>query len=500
MSRRVIVIGAGGAGLAGLHAMQQAGFEARAFEKNDELGGIWATTKYPSLTIHSRSFNYRFHDHPPIASREPHATREEVHAYLSAYARAKSIADKITYRTHVERITVRRSKATERCVVETTAGAHTCDVVVCATGFAQAGRHHVPELAGRATSRVKVVHSSELTPAMVEDIATNRRAVVVLGAGKSAHEILSLLRDANTTWVYTKSLWAFQYERLYGAPWNVPLYLYYLQLAALRRRRLGYGRVMRMLQAPLRWSGMLVNPLEDDSDVFRNRFAIMKREQLAFLKTVATRKASVAALTERGVALDTGEVLPADYLVCATGYDRRTNLPAVDIEDGGRSTTYTLAAQHGFYREMVDPAVPEVSLLAANPPYLQQLLGYSFGAQWLARFHAGTLARQPTSDEMRRAIADDAAEFAPWFSGEYLSGGLPYAHQRKEEVLPDLFEDMGLSSRLARKLVISAADEAKFGRVCDEIADLLNPESRSCVGGPDGRPAARARPPRNAAG
>jgi dimethylaniline monooxygenase (N-oxide forming) len=273
----VIVVGAGGAGLAGLHAMQEAGFDARAFDQNDELGGIWATTKYPSLTIHSRSFNYRFHDHPPIASRAPHATREEVHAYLSAYAQAKRIADKITYRTRVERITVRPSRSSERCIVETSAGAHACDVVVCATGFAQAGRAHMPELAGREASRVTVVHSSELTPAMVDDIAAHRRRVIVLGAGKSAHEILSLLRDASTTWVYAKSLWAFSYERLYGAPWNVPLYLYYLQLAALRRRRLGYGRVMRVLQAPLRWSGMLVNPLEQDSDVFRNRFAIMKR-------------------------------------------------------------------------------------------------------------------------------------------------------------------------------------------------------------------------------
>jgi len=452
--------------------MQEAGFTVRAVEQNDELGGVWATTKYPSLTIHSRSFNYRFHDYPPIASRGPRATREEIQTYLSAYAQAKSIADKITYRTRVERITVRPSQSSERCVVETSAGVHACDVVVCATGFASAGRPHVPDLAGRASSRVTVVHSSELTPAMVEDIAAHRRAVVVLGAGKSAHEILWLLRDANTTWVYTKSLWAFSYERLYGSPWNVPLYLYYLQLAALRRRR-GYGRVMRMLQAPLRWSGMLVNPLEHDSDVLRNRFAIIKREQLTYLRTVARRKASVTALAESGVVLDTGEVLEADYLVCATGYDRRQNLPALVIDENGRSTTHAIAAQHGFYREMIDPAVPEVSLLAANPPYLQQLLGYSLGAQWLARFHAGTLRRHPTVDEMRRAVAKDAAEFAPWCADDYLSGGLPYAHERKEEVLPVLFEDMGLSRRLARKLVISSASEDAFGRVCDEIARAL---------------------------
>ncbi len=451
--------------------MQDAGFEARSFEQNDELGGVWATTKYPSLTTHSRTFNYRFHDFPTISSAGPCATREEVHGYLKSYARANSIADKITYDTRVERITVRRAQG--ECLVETTAGSHTCDVVICATGYASAGRPHMPELANRASSKVTVVHSGELTPAMVDDITTHRRKVVVLGAGKSAHEILWLLRTASTKWIYTKSLWAFSYERLYGAPWNVPLYLYYLQLANLRRRRLDYGPLMRALQAPLRWSGLMINPIEQDSDVFRNRFAIMKRDQLAFLKTVERQQVAVTGLAERGVVLETGETLAADYLVCATGYDRRKNLPTVVIEEAGRSTPHVLAAQHGFYREMVDPAVPEVSLLAASPPYLQQLLGYSLGAQWLSRFHTGSLRKQPSLDEMRRGVGKIAEEFAPWATDEYLSGGLPYAHQRKEEVLPDLFEDIGLPSKLARKLVISSANEAAFGRVCDEITQAL---------------------------
>lgn len=460
------MVGAGGAGLSGLHAMQQAGFTVRGFEQNEDLGGVWQSTKYPSLTIHSRSFNYRFHDFPAIASKGPHATREEVHRYLGDYARAKGIADKITMNARVERIVVRRPGG---CVVETSSGSYTADVVICSTGYASAGRPHVPELRGRDTSRVTVVHSSDLVPAMVDDILANRRKVVVLGAGKSGHEILSLLRDVRPTWVYTKSLWAFSYERLYGTPWNIPLYLYYLQLAALRRRRLDYGPLMRALQAPLRWSGMLINPIEQDSDIFRNRFAIMKAEQLAYLKTVNRTQAGVARLLEHGVELDTGEVIDADYLVCATGYDRRKNLPAIELD----GKPHTLASQHGFFREMVDPTVPEVSLLAASPPYLQQLLGYSLGAQWLARFHTGTLRVKPTPESMRRGVAKIAAEFKPWAGDDYQSNGLPYAHERKEDLLPDLFADMGLSKLLAHKLVISSAREDAFNRVCGEITRAL---------------------------
>ncbi|HEX7704617.1 MAG TPA: hypothetical protein VF403_27945, partial [Kofleriaceae bacterium] len=247
----------------------------------------------------------------------------------------------------------------------------------------------------------------------------------------------------------------------------------YLKLAALRRR-IGFGFWMKLLQAPVRWSGLLVNPLEPHTDVCRNRVAIMKKDQLAFLKTVRSLKAAVVGLGDRTVVLDNGDTLEADYLICATGYDRSSNLPAVTIEaSDGTSKIHDLRAQHGFYHQMVDPTVPEISVLAANVLYPQQVLGYSLGAQWLARFHAGTLAVHPTSEEMARSMQSDSAKFAPWCSGDYLSGGLPYAHQRNDDVLPLLFGQMGLKPSLAKKLVIHGANEPKFSELCAIVAQQL---------------------------
>ena len=476
------MIGSGGAGLAALHALRQQGFAAQAFEQHGELGGVWATTRYPSLTIHSKSFNYRFHDFPPVDSRGPSATRDEILGYFTAYARAKGIADHIAYHRRIERISYRPRRTSERCLVvardERTGETHDypCDVVVCATGFANAGRPHVPALAGKATSRVRVLHSSELTAELVDDIVAHRRKVAVLGAGKSAHEILALLRTADLTWLYTKSLWALSYEVLYresAIPTNVLWYLYYLRLAALRRR-IGYGAMMKLLQAPLRWSGLFVNPLEPHTDICVNRAAIMKRDQLAFLQTVPAIKARVTGLADDAVVLSTGERVAADYLICATGYDRSIGLPDISIEaPDGSTTPHPLAAQHGFYLQMIDPAVPAISVLAANVLYPQQLVGYSLGAQWLARFHAGRLAHPPTAREIERSLAGDAATFSAWVSGDYLSNGLPYAHERNEHVLPHLFSQMGLAPGLARALVRGGANETKFGRLCDAIARQL---------------------------
>src|SRR5262249_15150331 len=158
------------------------------------------------------------------------------------------------------------------------------------------------------------------------------------------------------TWVYAKSLWSLKYEMLYSSstlPWNVIWYLYYIGLSTMRRR-IGYGAPMKVLQAPLRWSGLLVNPLEPDSDVCNNRSAIMKEEQLSFLKTVRSVKSEVVGLGDRTVKLGNGEAIEADYLVCATGYDRRGNLPKVEIQAAdGTLEPHPLAEQHGFYRQMI---------------------------------------------------------------------------------------------------------------------------------------------------
>jgi hypothetical protein len=234
---------------------------------------------------------------------------------------------------------------------------------------------------------------------------------------------------------------------------------------------------------------MFVNPLEPRSDICANRSAIMKREQLAYLKTVRSVKAEVTGLGMHDVELATGAAVAADYLICATGYDRASWVPRVAIEAAdGTSVDHALTDQHGFYHQMVDPAVPAISVLSANVLYPQQLVGYSLGAQWLARFHAGRLARHPTNAEISRSVAADAARFPPWASGAYLSNGLPYAHERNEDVLPRLFEQMGLPPRLARSLVIHGADESKFAALCDDVARRLTRADRACRPRPHARP------------
>ena len=70
---------------------------------------------------------------------------------------------------------------------------------------------------------------------------------------------------------------------------------------------------------------------------------------------------------------------------------------------------------------------------------------------------------------MRRSTAADAVAFGPWCSPAYESAGLPYAHERQEDVLPRLFAHMGLDGWLAHALVLAGGDERWFAALCGRV-------------------------------
>lgn len=117
MARTAIVIGAGSAGLTALHAMTQAGFDTICLERNSSYGGIWLTTRYPKLAIHSKSLNYRFFDFHSVASVGDSATRAEILAYFADFIQAKGLTGKISYQERVLDVIYRKGRATQKCML-----------------------------------------------------------------------------------------------------------------------------------------------------------------------------------------------------------------------------------------------------------------------------------------------------------------------------------------------------------------------------------------------
>ena len=84
MPYRVVIIGAGFAGIGMAIALQQAGIEDFVvLDRADDLGGIWRDNSYPGLTCDIPSQLYSFSFRPWRWSRR-YPARDEILAYLHA--------------------------------------------------------------------------------------------------------------------------------------------------------------------------------------------------------------------------------------------------------------------------------------------------------------------------------------------------------------------------------------------------------------------------------
>jgi dimethylaniline monooxygenase (N-oxide forming) len=181
--KRVCVIGAGLAGLAAAKVLKQDGFEIVVFEKEGELGGVWAASRtYPGLRANNSRDSYAFSDFPYPDTADEFPTAEQIRAYANAYADRFALRPLIRLSTEV--VSVRRV-ANDRFEVLVRPGVGNrivCEfdfVVVCNGVFSEP---QTPHLDGQELFHGSIVHSSQLTD---PQIAVGKR-VVVVGAGKSA--------------------------------------------------------------------------------------------------------------------------------------------------------------------------------------------------------------------------------------------------------------------------------------------------------------------------
>src|SRR5262245_58639160 len=161
---RVCIVGAGIAGLVTAKVLTQDGFDVVVFEKLQELGGVWATSRtYPGLRANNSRESYAFSDFPYPDTTDDFPTAEQIRSYLSAYADRFGLRPLIRLSSEVVLVTRAPIHGFE-VLVRTSSGnpiALEFDyVVVCNGVFSEP---HVPQFDGQERFQGSIVHSSQLT-------------------------------------------------------------------------------------------------------------------------------------------------------------------------------------------------------------------------------------------------------------------------------------------------------------------------------------------------
>jgi cation diffusion facilitator CzcD-associated flavoprotein CzcO/short-subunit dehydrogenase len=429
---KIVIIGAGIAGIATGVTLQRAGFhDFSILEKGSDVGGVWHWNRYPGLTCDVPSQLYQFSLAPKPDWTGMFAPGEEIQRYL------RDVVDQFGLDAHL------RLNATVVSAVFTGAGWRIetaegtvlqADFVIAATGLL----HHpyTPAIPGLDTFAGDVVHTARWD----DDIVTDGRRIAVIGTGSTGVQIVSALQakaDRIAHFVRTPQwvMWApmeLSQPRLLGAVLRrLPathrglynLLLWASGILADITTRPSWRR--RLVQAYARWSLRVQVPDPALRDQLTPDYQpLCKRQVVSGSYYRALRAANaelvtaaIEEITPSGIRTADGREIDIDLLVFATGFQTHNYMRPMKFRGrDGLSIDDAWAKGPRAYRMTAIPGFPNFfTVLGPNSPTGSISLQYSaeltarYITHWLRRFRDGEIDTVEVTEEATTKFNDDVA-------------------------------------------------------------------------------------------
>jgi len=451
---RVGIIGAGVAGLATAKVLKQAGHEVVVYDKAPDVGGVWSRIRrYPGLTTQSPKAQYSLSDYPMPRDYPEWPTGAQVQAYLELYARHFGLDPALRLSTEV----TSAAPAPGGGWTVTAAGqAEHVDKLVVANGvFCEPAVPHYPGEAEFTAAGGRVLAGPELHD---EEQGRDKR-VLVVGYGKSACDIAVPVSQvaASTDVIARHLLW--KVPRRIGGFLNFKMLLLTRMGEALFKYVRPRG-VEKFLHGPANGiRGRMVNSIGSASvrqfglkrlrlvppgqmeDIVRGAIGLSTEgfyEGVAAGRIVVHPNRTIARLRaddgKPAAELDDGTRLPADLIVCATGFSQGVPFLSANVE-------HQVLDERGnfmLYRQIRPADVPDLYFNGYNSSFFSPL-NAEMAAVWIAADLAGAV-RLPESAAMRQQVADQLAFMDAATDTHHCHGGkiIPFSLHNVDEVLSDL--------------------------------------------------------------
>ena len=461
-NQTVGIIGAGVSGLVTAKTIREHGFSVVVFERETELGGVWASTRrYPNVTTQNTRDTYTFSDFPMPKHYPEWPTGQQVQEYLTNYARQFNILPFIRFGTSVERaeaiaggaggwtIHTRQHGQPDQVPVDF--------LVVCNGVFSEP---NMPAIPGRELFGGTVLHSTEFRQKHL-DAARNQK-VAVVGFAKSAHDILSQVSNVSdkpvciyrqAKWKMPRIFWGLNFKYLLLHRFGESLFPYRTLFGIHKFLHGPLGKPVTDLlvktlgnlvsaQLKLKQSGLMPDkPFDSIANCAIGLTADHFYERAAS-GDIQLEQGEIDRFVPDGVVLTSGKHIAADQVIFATGFQQ--TVPFFD-----EAVSRRIRNQKGWfqlYRNVLPVDVPNLSFVGYNPslftPFTSELAAH-YSAQYFK--HQLPL---PTPQEMKLEIAlhqDWLVQRAPHnnASGTCI---IPFSFHHADE----LMRDMGLSTRRTR--------------------------------------------------
>ena len=361
----VLIVGAGISGVDAACRLQKRcpGKSFAILEARARIGGTWDLFRYPGVRSDSDMYTLGF-PFRPWRSDQAIVEGGDIRQYIEETAREFGIFDKIRFNARVTAASW--SSDDQRWQVETSDGLFTCRFLYLASGYYDYAAGYRPEWPGEADFKGRVVHP-QFWP---EDLDFAGKQIAVIGSGATAVTLVPAMaekaakvtmvqrspsyvvaapaRDSMATWLPSALvrwkhilLTIFLFGRARKRPQRVADWIRDKAREALPA---GYPVERDFTPRYAPWDQRLC--LIPDGDLF----AAMSSGKV----TIATGE--IERFVPEGLRLKSGEIVPADLVVTATGLNMRL-LGGVELNVNGAPVRPT---DHVIYKGMMLSGVPNL--------------------------------------------------------------------------------------------------------------------------------------------
>lgn len=477
MVRKIGVIGGGIAGLVTAKTLRQFGHDVMVFEKEGEVGGVWASSRrYPGLTTQNPRETYAFADFKMPSSYPEWPTGTQMQAYLESYVDHFGFRGTIRLDTQVVNVAPAgpRWRITVRDLKTGAQSDEVVDLVVVCNGIFSIPA--VPQFRGSEAFKAgggQILHTSEFTDiGLVEG-----RHALVIGYGKSSCDAaVAIARTAASTRVVARNLiWkipkkigkVINFKHLFLNRLGEGLFRYinvhgferFLHGPGLPLRNGMLGMVQGIISRQLGLKRIGLQPAGKLETIARSTVSLVSD---GFYEGVAEgaigfSTGEIAELTPGRARLTDGSTVPADVIVCGTGWHQRCDFLADEV------LAKVTDAQGNFrlYRSVVPVGVPGLLFNGYNSSFFSQL-NAEVGALWIADFLGGGIT-VPSEAEQNAYIDSRLAWMEARTDGKHSKGTniIPFSIHHIDELLNEMNLQLPLLMRLKHWLV--AIDAADYG-------------------------------------
>lgn len=463
---RIAIVGAGFAGLSNAKILTQFGHNVTVYDKTPDVGGVWSVTRrYPGLTTQNNKGTYHLPGFPMPRDYPQWPSGEQVQRYLAEYVERFQLGGLLRLNTEVVHAGLDEQRGrwhvTGRDVRTGDESAHFYDHLVVANGIFS--DPFVPWIPGRAEFEQaggKLSHATEFRE--LED--ARGKDVVVVGYGKSSCDVAVAISEvaSSTTVVARELMWkmpkwlgsALNYKFLMLTRMGEGLFRY-IKPHGFERFLHGWGKPVRdgmlaTVQAvatrQLKLKELDLTPDGGFERIARSTVSLVTDgffERVREGQIGVHRDCVLSRLYDKDgrptAELSTGERIPADVIVCGTGF--RQTVPFLDADIQDRLTDER--GNFRLYRQIKPLDVPHLSFSGYNSSFFSPLSAEVAGL-WIACRLMGGLTLPPL-DRQRAHVEKRLRWMEQRTDGRHARGTniIPFSMHNVDEMLSDLDLNLG---------------------------------------------------------